>query len=81
MYINYHLPTTARHFAQEKNNHISDSLCNYVLVNSYYRYSQLFRHTSLLTLAGERAAQVLLTISPGFEKIRSQGTVVADVPR
>ena len=39
--------------------------------------SHLFRHTSLLTLAGETAARVLLTISPDFEKIRSQGTVVA----
>ena len=48
------------HFAQEKKNHISNGLCSYALVYSYYRYSQLFRHTSLLTLAGERAAWVLL---------------------
>jgi len=32
--------------------------------------------TSLLTLAGERLARFLLTISPDFEKIRSKGTVV-----
>ena len=43
--------------------------------------NQLFKHTSLLTLAGERAARDLLTINPDFEKIRSQGTVVAGVPR
>jgi len=54
---------------------------SYALVYGYYRSSQLFRHTSLLTLAGERAARVLLTISPDFEKIRSQGTVVAGVFR
>jgi len=41
------------HFAQEKNNHISNGLCSYALVYSYYRSSQLLRHTSLLTLAGE----------------------------
>ena len=42
--------------------------------------NQIFKHTSLLTLVGERAARVLLTISPDFEKIRSQGTVVAGLP-
>ena len=57
MYINYQ-PQHTCHFTQQKNNHISNGLC------SYYRSSQLFRHTSSLTLAGERAAQVLLTISP-----------------
>jgi len=62
-----------------KNNHISNGLCSYALVCSYYRSSQLFRHTSLLTLAAERTAWVLLTISPDFEKIRSQKTVVAGV--
>ena len=34
------------HFAQEKNNHISNGLCSYALIYSYYRSSQLFRHTS-----------------------------------
>jgi len=58
----YQLATTARHFAEEKNNHISNGLCSYALVYSYYRSSQSFRHTSLLTLAGERAARVLLTV-------------------
>jgi len=47
--------------------------------------NQLFKHTSLLTLAGERAAQVLLTTrtpdSRLREKMRSQGTVVAGVSR
>jgi len=47
---------------------MSNGLCSYALVYSYYRSSQLFRHTSLLTLAGERAARVLLMISPDFEK-------------
>jgi len=60
VYQNY----STRHFAQEKNNHISNGLCSYALVYSYYRSSQLFRHTSLLTLAEETAARVLLTISP-----------------
>ena len=62
----YQLPTTAHVILLEKNNHISNGLCSYALVYSYYRSSQLFRHTSLLTLAGERAARVLLTIIPDF---------------
>jgi len=55
------------HFPQEKNNHISNGMCSYALVSSYYRSSLLCRHTSLLTLARERAAQVLLTIIPDFD--------------
>jgi len=80
MYINYQ-PQHMSFRSREKNNYISNGLCSYALVYSYYRSSQLFRHTSWLTLAGERAALVLLTISSDFEKICSQGTVVAGVPR
>jgi len=65
MHINYQ-PSTC-HFAQEKYNPISNGLCSYALVYSYNRSRELFRHTSLLTLAGERAARVLLTISPDFD--------------
>jgi len=76
MYINYQ-PQHMSFRSREKQSCISNGLCSYALVYSYYRSSQLFGRTSLLTLAEERAAQVLLTISPDFEKIRSQGTVVA----
>ena len=38
--------------------------------------NQLLRHTSLLTLLGQRAALFLLTF-PEVENSRSQGTVVA----
>jgi len=65
MYINYQPQHMS--FRSREKNHISNGLYSYTLVYSYYRSSQLFRHPSLLTLAGERAARVLLTISLDFD--------------
>ena len=62
----YHLLTTAHVISLKIKTITSNGLCSYALVYSYYRSSQ-FRHTSLITLAGERAARVLLTISPDFD--------------
>ena len=66
MYINYqlqHMPVSSR----EKQSYLK-WFVQLRSIYSHYMSSQLFRHTSLLTLAGERAARVLLTISPDFEK-------------
>ena len=62
VYINYQ-PQHMSFHSREKHSYLKRSV-RLPLVYSYYRSSQLFRHTSLLTLAGERAARVLLTISP-----------------
>jgi len=67
----YQLPTTARVISLKRKTIISQTVCIYALVYSYYRSSQLFRHISFLKLAGEKAARVLLTTSSDFEKIRS----------
>ena len=78
MYINYqpqHVPFRSR----EKQSYLKRSV-QLRSICSYYSSSQLFNHTTLLTLAGEKAARVLLTIRPDFKKMRSQGTVVAGVP-
>ena len=53
--------------AAEKQSYLKRSV-QLLSVCSYYTSSQLFNHTTLLTLAGERAARVLLTISLVFKK-------------
>jgi len=75
----YQLSSKAQFISLKSRNLILE--CNAGFEVTAFTGPTSYLSTSLLTLAGERAAQVLLTISPDFDKIRSQGTVVTGVPR